>query len=121
MAAIAAMATLTWAAGAQAAAYSGLKHACSYRFGAGSYQSISFAGATSCAEARGLIADVTDNGRSTPTLGVSTGHTPQGIWRCLTERRVEIHGVIESSHRITCTLQDDPRGRQPRIRFFYES
>lgn len=95
MAVLATMATLTWAEGAQAAAYSGLRHACSYKFGAGSYQSISFAGATSCAEARGLISDVTDNGRRAPTLGVSTGHTPHGTWRCLTERRNTLRDATE--------------------------
>jgi hypothetical protein len=32
-----------------------------------------------------------------------------------------MHGVIESTHRITCSLTDDPRGRPARVRFFYES
>ena len=81
----------------------------------------SYAGATSCAEARGLIGDFTDDGRRAPVVGVADGHTPHGTWRCVTKRRVEVHGVIESSHRITCRLQDDPGGRKPRIRFFFES
>jgi hypothetical protein len=29
--------------------------------------------------------------------------------------------VIESTHRITYKLTDDPRGRPARVRFFYES
>lgn len=106
---------------AQAAAYSGLAHPCNYRYGTGSYQDVSYAGATSCAEARGLIANLTRDGKRTPVVGVATGYTPHGTWRCVTVRRVELHGEIESSHRITCALRDDPRGRTPRIRFFFES
>jgi len=106
---------------ASAAAYSGLKHACHYKFGAGSYQDVSYAGATTCSEAGGLIANFTDDGRRAPVVGVRRGFTPHGTWRCVTVRRAEVHGVIESTHRITCTLIDDPRGRKPRIRFFYES
>jgi len=120
-AAAAAVLSLWAAPDAPAAAYSGLEHACSYKVGAGSYQSVSFAGATSCAEALGLIANFTGDGRRPPVVGVRTGHTPHGTWRCVTERRAEVHGVIESTHRITCTLVDDPRGRKPRIHFFYES
>lgn len=120
-AAIAAAACVVLGSAAAAAPHSGLKHACSYKLGGGNYQDISYAGATFCAEARGLIGDFTDDGRRAPVVGVAVGHAPHGTWRCVTKRRVEVHGVIESSHRITCRPQDDPGGRKPRIRFFFES
>jgi hypothetical protein len=110
------------AAGAAGAApYSGLAHACHYKHGVGNYQSVSYDGHTSCSEAGGLIRNITHHGRRKPRLGTRTGHTPHGTWRCKTIRRREVHGVIESTHRITCRLTDDPRGRPARIRFFYES
>ncbi|WP_028066712.1 hypothetical protein [Solirubrobacter soli] len=113
--------SMVWVSVASAAPYSGLKHACKYTYGVGDYQSVSYDGHTNCAEAGGLIDNVTDEGRRKPKVGTRTGHTPHGTWRCTTIRRREVHGVIESTHRITCSLKDDPRGRPARVRFFYES
>jgi hypothetical protein len=116
-----ATATLVAAPTASAAPYSGLKHACKYTYGVGDYQSVSYDGHTSCAEASGLIDNVTAEGTRAPKVGTRTGRTPHGTWRCVTIRRKEAHGVIYSSHRITCSLTDDPQGRRARVRFFYES
>lgn len=112
--------TLLIVASAQAAPYSGLRHRCSYKFGTGAYQSVSYSGQTSCAEARALIIDLTADGEKRPTVGVRTGRTPHGTWRCRTVRRAEVHGVIVSTHRITCRLIK-PKRFLARIRFFYES
>jgi hypothetical protein len=113
--------TLVAAPTAHAAPYSGLKHACKYTYGVGDCQSVSYDGNTGCAEASGVIDNFTDEGARTPRVGTRTGRTPHGTWRCVTIRRKEAHGVIYSSHRITCSLTDDPRGRPARVRFFYES
>jgi hypothetical protein len=106
---------------ANAASYSGLAHACHFKYGAGAYQDVSYDGHTGCAEAGGLISQFTADGARKPRVGTRTGRTPHGTWRCSTVRRRETHGVIESTHRITCALIDDPRGRPARVRFFYES
>lgn len=103
---------------AQAASESGLSHRCSYRFGVGDYQSLSFSGATSCEEASGLIWSFTDNGKRKPRVGTRTGKSPHSDWRCVTVRRREAHGVIESTYRITCDRKGKPEAR---VRFFYES
>lgn len=106
---------------AAAAPYSGLKRKCPYTYGVGNYQSVSYDGATSCREASVLISTFTNDGKRKPKVGKRTGYTPHGKWSCVTIKRREAHGVIESTHRITCTLKNDPQGRKPRIRFFYES
>jgi hypothetical protein len=111
---------LAFGARADAAGYSGLAHPCKYTFGAGSYQDVSYDGPTSCSEAHVLIVDVTRDGARRPKLGTRVGHTTHGTWRCLTVRRREAHGVIVSTHRITCSLVDDPLDRVARVRFFYE-
>jgi hypothetical protein len=100
--------------------YSGLSHPCKYTYGVGSYQSVSYGGNTSCAEARGVILDLTDNGNRKPKVGKRRANTPHGTWRCKTIRRREVHGVIFSTHRITCRLID-PSSYFARVRFFYES
>ena len=108
------------AAPANAAPYSGLKHACHYKYGAGSYQDVSYDGHTTCREAGVLISSFTEDGDRAPRVGTRTGYTPHGTWSCVTIRRRETHGQIESTHRITCRLTDDPRGRAARVRFFSE-
>jgi hypothetical protein len=105
---------------ASAAPFSGLAHACHFKYGAADYQDVSYDGHTSCAEAGGLISQFTADGARRPRVGTRTGRTPHGTSRCTTIRRREIHGVIESTHRITCSLTDDPRGRRAPLRFFYE-
>ena len=108
------------AAAARAAPYSGLTHSCSYTYGAGAYEDISFDGHTTCREAGLLISTFTRDGARRPQVGTRTGYTTHGVWRCHTIRRRETHGEIESTHRITCRLTSDPRGRHARVRFFYE-
>jgi hypothetical protein len=102
-----------------AAPDSGLRHACHYRYGVGDYQDVSYSGATTCNEARALIAFFTDDGKRRPKHGVRKAYTPHGIWRCTTVRRREAHGVIYSTHRIACSLRHRPE-YSARIRFFYE-
>jgi hypothetical protein len=106
---------------ATAAPASGLAHPCNFKYGAGDYQDVSYDGHTSCAEAGGLISQFTADGARRPRVGTRTGRTPHGLWRCSTIRRREIHGVIESTHRTTCSLTGNARGRRARVRFFYES
>jgi hypothetical protein len=115
------IASASQASFASAAPFSGLAHPCHFKYGAGDYQDVSYDGHTSCAEAGGLISQFTADGARRPRLGTRMGRTPHGTWRCTTIRRREIHGVIESTHRITCSLTDDARGRRARVRFFYES
>ena len=84
------------------------------------HQDVSYEGQTACSEARVLITLSTNEGRRRPKLGVRTVRLPHSTWRCATIRRREAHGVIFSSHQITCTLRE-PRGYHARVRFFYES
>ena len=115
---LAACSALVFATVAQAAPYSGLKERCKYTYGIGDYQSLSYSGATSCEEGSGLIWTFTNDGKRKPKVGTRTGKTPHSDWRCVTIRRKEVHGVIESTHRITCDRTGKPKAR---VRFFYES
>jgi hypothetical protein len=104
---------------ASAAPHSGIANQCHYRFGVASYQSVSYEGQTTCREAKGLIRNFTKDGTRKPKVGRRTGYTPHGVWTCRTIRRREAHGVVFSSHRITCRLRE-PTSFEARIRFFYE-
>ena len=103
-----------------ASASSNLRHPCSFRYGVGEYQDVSYEGHTACAEAKVVITLGTSDGRRRPTVGVRTVRLPHSTWRCTTIRRREIHGEIVSSHQITCTLLK-PHGYHARVRFFHES
>ena len=105
---------------ATALASSNLRHPCSFRYGVGDYQDVSYDGQTACAEAKVVIMLGTSDGRRKPTVGVRTVRLPHSTWRCTTIRRREIHGEIVSSHQITCALIQ-PQGYHARVRFFYES
>jgi hypothetical protein len=118
---MAALAAVFGVPGAWAAPYSGLSHVCSYHFGVGSYQDVSYDGRTGCPEAGILIGQATNQGRNRPHVGARTVRLPHGTWRCVTVRWREVHGVIESSHRVSCSLVGDPRGYHARVRYFYES
>ena len=95
---------------------SALKVLCHYKYGAGNYQDVSHNGRTSCVEAGRLIGNFTADGTREPRLGKRTGRSPRGKWSCVTVHREEVHGVILSSHRITCSLL----GGTAKVRFFYE-
>jgi hypothetical protein len=103
-----------------ASASSTLRHPCSFRYGVGAYQDVSYEDQTNCAEAKIVIAVSTHEGRRRPVLGARTVRLPHSTWRCATVRRREVHGEIVSSHQVTCTLRA-PHGYTARVRFFYES
>lgn len=92
-----------------------LAHKCSYAYGAGDYQSVSYTGRTTCVEARVLI-EVNYAGKR-PRAGTRTAGTPHGRWRCTTVRRAAALGVVLSTHQTDCRLIDN-RYRAI-IRFFH--
>src|SRR4051794_2784920 len=83
-----------------AASAANLQHPCSFRYGVGDYQEVSYEGQTACSEARVLIMLGTREGRQHPRVRVRTVRLPHSTWRCVTIRRREIHGEIISSHQI---------------------
>jgi len=109
---------LALATAAPAAGDSGLAKRCSYKAGIGDYQNVSYSAYTSCREASVLVRQFTRDGRRAPRIGTRRGYTPHGVWSCVTVKRREQLGQIESTHRITCRLTDDPLGRPARVRFF---
>ena len=98
----------------------GLSHSCSFRYGVGDYQNVSYEGRTGCFEAKVLIGFATQDGRRRPTVGSRTVRLPESTWRCVTIIRRERHGFIVSSHQITCSARE-PVGHRARVRFFFES
>ena len=111
------VATLGVAATVALAAPGDLAHPCSFRYGVGDYQNVSYSGRTSCSGARAVIKAATNDGRRKPKLGTRTVRQPHDTWRCTTVRDRHVTLIVQT-HRIDCRVQTRAAAH---VRFRYGS